>query len=465
MTTILRSTLLLAIMLGLLLASLPAQAQQPQQSPSRIYLPLVAANPPPSVFGFETTRLSEQRGIDLSLAVGAGLSWMRRNGLLWREVQPERGSALRWDSLAVRHLEDDLRNAAQNRINVILVIRGSPRWAVTPHAADCAPVNPRYYADYAAFLAATVERYSKPPFNVRYFEIGNEPDAYVFPNDAPYGCWGIEGDPYFGGRAYGEMLKTVAPAMRKANPQIKILNGGLLLYRPYDPNDPTSLPGRFFEGMLQSGAGTSFDIVSFHGYSYFAPGTREPLGPATDWRITYLRDLLKRFNIPAKPFMRTESALLCVDVTPECRWAQADYIGRLFVRSMRDGLLANIWYKYDRDSYHNTALIEPGAGDVPRVTYFAYRNAATLLTDAAYVGPVAGVPANVEIYRFQRGSEQIDVFWSDSPQPVAFTLPVSAQTRVTCIDRDGGTLPCPIQQGRLLISAEQSPTYIVTTRR
>jgi hypothetical protein len=426
-------------------------------------MPLVAANPTPSVFGFETTRLSEQRGVDLSLAIGSGISWMRRNGLLWRDVQPERGGVLRWDSPAIQYLEDDLRNAEQYRINVILVIRGSPRWAVVPHSADCAPINPQYYHDYAAFLAAVVERYSKPPFNVRYFEIGNEPDAYVFTNDAPYGCWGIEGDPYYGGRAYGAMLKSVAPAMRKVNPQIKILNGGLLLYRPHNPNDPTTTPGRFFEGILQSGAGTSFDIVSFHAYSYYAPGTREPLGPSTDWRIGYLRDLLKRFNIPAKPFMRTESALLCVDITPECRWAQADYIGRLFVRSMRDGLLANIWYKYDRDSYHNTALIEPGAGDVPRVTYFAYRNAATLLTNATYAGSVANVPGSVEIYRFQRGAEQIDVFWSDSAQPIAFTLPVSAQARVACIDRDGGALPCPVQNGRLQLSAGQSPTYTITT--
>lgn len=464
MPTMQRSILLLGIALVIMLSVLPAQAQQPEQTTNKLYLPFVATPSTPGVFGFETTRLSEVRGIDLSLAIGSGISWMRRNGLRWRDVQPERGAPLRWDNTAVRHIEDDLRNAAQHQINVILVIRGSPQWAVTPYSSDCAPINPQYYADYAAFLAAVVERYSKPPFNVRYFEIGNEPDAYVFPNDAPYGCWGIEGDPYYGGRAYGTMLKTVAPAMRNANPEIKILNGGLLLYRPYDPSDPTTIPGRFFEGMLQSGAGTSFDIVSFHAYSYFAPGTREPLGPATDWRIGYLRDLLTRFNLPAKPFMRTESALLCVDVTPECRWAQADYIGRLFVRSMRDGLLANIWYKYDRDSYHNTALIEPGAGDVPRVTYFAYRNAANLLTHAVYAGQVTGVPATVEIYRFHRGSEQIDVFWSDNPQPVAFSLPVGAQARITCIDRDGGAFPCTVQNGRLQVSAERSPIYIVTSR-
>ncbi len=464
MTNLHRSAFLLVITLCILLASLPAQAQSPEQAPNQIHLPLVAANPTPGVFGFETTRLSEQRGIDLSLAVGTGISWMRRNGLLWRDVQPERGAALRWDSNAVKYLEDDLRSATQNRINVILVIRGSPRWAVAPYSSDCAPINPQYYNDYAAFLTAIVERYSKPPFNVRYFEIGNEPDAYVFPNDAPYGCWGIEGDPYFGGRAYGNMLKTVAPAMRKANPQIKILNGGLLLYRPYDPNDPTTIPGRFFEGMLQSGAGTSFDIVSFHAYSYYAPGTKEPLGPSTDWRINYLRDLLKRYKLPAKPLARTESALLCVEATPDCRWAQADYIGRLFVRSMRDGLLANIWYKYDRDSYHNTALVDPSTGGVPRVTYFAYRNAAQLLTGATYIGRVANVPAQVEIYRFERDNELIDIFWTDNAQQVPFTLSVSGQSKIACLDRDGGALACTVQNGRLTLYAERSPAYVVTYR-
>jgi hypothetical protein len=442
-----------------LLTFLPVQAQEPAAPATTLYLPLVDSAIPPGVFGFETARFDAGRSIET--AVGTGASWLRRNALLWYDVEPTEGAAYKWDAPRTRLLEEDLRNAAKTNLNVILIVRGSPPWAVAPYEAGCAPINPAKVDAFARFMAAAVERYSKPPFNVKYWEIGNEPDAYIFPNDAPFGCWGIESDPYYGGEAYGRMLMKAAAAMRQANPQIKILNGGLLLFRPYDPADPTTRSGRFFEGILRAGAGASFDIVSFHSYTYYLPTTSQPLGPQTDWRVNYLRDLLRRYNVPEKPLMRTESALLCVEATPDCRWAQADYVGRLFARSMRDGLMANIWYKYDRDSFHNTALIDPDDPRMPRITYFAYRQAAEMLSGATYIGPVANVPAGVEIYRFRRGSELVDVYWTDNRQGVAFTLSVSAQARVKCFDRDGGPLACPLQNGRLVMEAEQSPRYVV----
>ncbi len=99
----------------------------------------------------------------------------------------------------------------------------------------------RQYGRFAAFLSEVVKRYSQPPYNVRYWEIGNEPDTPIGP-DSGFGCWGVNGDPYFGGGAYGNMLKAVYPAIKAANPQVQVLNGSLLLDRPNTP--PAQIPGR-----------------------------------------------------------------------------------------------------------------------------------------------------------------------------------------------------------------------------
>ena len=58
-----------------------------------------------------------------------------------------------------------------------------------------------------------------------------------------YGCWGVRTDPYYGGRAYGDMLKVVYPAIKASNPAVQVLHGSLLLDRPYNPQTRRWLNG------------------------------------------------------------------------------------------------------------------------------------------------------------------------------------------------------------------------------
>lgn len=423
-----------------------------------VYLPQLATPPAPNVFGIEMSRINAAKGLELLTATNTG--WVRRNGLLWRTVERSQGGAYQWDAPSVLALEEDLRNAAAIGLNTVLIIRGSPAWAVSPYNADCAPINEASYDDFARFLAAVVERYSKPPFNVKYWEIGNEPDASVFQQNSVFGCWGVQRDSYYGGEAYGRMLKYVVPVMKRVNPNIKVLNGGLLLFRPYDSADPSTLPGRFFEGMLRAGAGEVIDIVSFHTYIYYGAEPRNPIGGRVDWRVDYLRDLLKVYGVGDKPLLRSETALLCPQVTAACRWAQADLLPRSYVQALRDGLIGNIWYVYDNDSFHNTAMIEPSEVFIPRPAYFAYRNVSQILVGASYKSAISGLSPDVEAYVLTKGGETIIVFWSDRAQEVQIGLSPGARD-VRCIDRDGGRLPCPLVAGKVSAFAYQSPTYII----
>ena len=67
-------------------------------------------------------------------------------------------------------------------------------------------------------MAEAVERYSAPPYNVIYWEVGNEPDIdpSLVDGDEIYGCWGDKTDAYYGGGYYAEVLKQVYPAVKKA---------------------------------------------------------------------------------------------------------------------------------------------------------------------------------------------------------------------------------------------------------
>jgi hypothetical protein len=456
----LRPALLLLALIALaaaLLTPKPAPAQTARDQ--RVFLPMLAGGSnAQSVFGLEMLRLSAHRGLDLVTATST--RWVRRNALLWRDVEPVQGGGYKWDSPAVKELEQELIRASTLGINLVVIIRGSPNWAVSPYTAGCAPINPRSYGDFARFMAAVADRYGKPPYNLRYVELGNEPDAPVKPADNVFGCWGDEKDPYFGGGAYGEMLKAVVPAIKAANPAVYVLNGGLLLDHPYVEGQSKSRIGRFFEGVLRAGGGPYIDIVSFHTYVFWRTPGQPPLGPSVDWRIRYLQQMLKDYGLPFKPMLRTETALLCVEVTPECRWAQADLVARMYARTVRDELLGTIWYIYDDDGFHNTALIEPTDVFVPRPAYFAYRHAARMFNNAVYEGPIPGLPPGAEGYVFRKDGGRVYVYWTDSGGPVPFTLPVPATAVAECTDRGGGPMPCPLQNGVLSLSAETSPAFV-----
>jgi hypothetical protein len=420
-----------------------------------LYLPVAAARTD-TIFGLGTTSLTPERGLDDIVALGT--TWVRSGSLLWRDVEPVEGGGYHWDAPGVRAIEQEMLNASSHNLKLILIVRGSPAWATSPYKADCAPINPAKYARFAKFMAAAVERYSSPPYNVMFWEIGNEPDAPIFPIDSGFGCWGVEGDPYYGGRAYGALLKAVYPAMKTKAPEISVLNGGLLLDRPYNPADGSGRAARFMEGVFMAGAGDSFDVLSYHSYSYY-DGTVDGTRGATDWKIGYLRDLMLKYNVSQKPLLNSEAALLCIIPTPDCRQAQADAIGRYYTRAINDGLLGHLWYLYDSDGFNNTALVEPSDITVQRPTYQAYRNAAAVLGNAQVLGPLAGQEAGVEGYRFARGMQTITVFWSDVSRSAA--IPVQPDAVVRCVDRDGTPVMCDNTGGTVALIARSGPTYVI----
>jgi len=318
-------------------------------------------------------RIDENRG--LSLAVKADVHWLRFDVFHWHKIEPARTEppTYRWDQVD----EQSLRNASGVGLEVIAAVKYTPQWAQKVSGAFCGPIKQDALDEFAQFLTALVKRYSAPPYNVRYWELGNEPDVdpALVPGDHLFGCWGDEGDPYYGGGYYAEMLKAAYPAIKAADPQAQVLIGGLLL--DCDPTNPpqgkTCAPSYFFEGILRNGGARYFDIVSFHGYPQYDgslhldehwPGW-EARGGVVLGKIDFLREVMASYGVD-KPLMHTEGSLLCSVSSPAyCDppgdaffEAQADYVVWLYVRNWAEGLIGTIWYQFEGPGWRYSGLLD-----------------------------------------------------------------------------------------------------------
>ncbi|MFQ5615847.1 MAG: hypothetical protein ACE5GO_05235, partial [Anaerolineales bacterium] len=172
------------------------------------------------------------------IAAQAGVHWVRLNGLFWSDIEPTEGER-DWDQLSL--FEERIQAASAAGLQMIVIVRSTPAWAQARPGYYCGPVHPGKLATFGKFMHDLVSRYSQPPFNVRYWELGNEPDIDPrhVPPDNIFGCWGDENSPYYGGEYYAEMLKAVYPQVKAADPDTQVLVGGLLL--DCDPNNPPEL--------------------------------------------------------------------------------------------------------------------------------------------------------------------------------------------------------------------------------
>jgi len=394
----------------------------------------------------------------LTRAVEASVYWVRFTAFRWDRIEPDRTDppTYHWEEVD----EESLRNAAENGLEVIAVVKSTPDWAQKVPGSYCGPIKEDALDEFAQFLEAVVARYSAPPYNVRYWELGNEPDvdpSLVSPRSV-FGCWGDQNDDYYGGGYYAEMLKVAYPAIKAADPRAHVLIGGLLL--DCDPTDPPPgkdcKPARFLEGILRNGGGSYFDIVSFHGYPPYDGSLQrdehfeswESRGGVVLGKVDFLREVMASYGVD-KPLLHTEGALICPEWnTDQCNppddafyEAQADYVVWLFVRNWAEGLLGTIWYPFEGPGWRYSGLLD--ANQDPKPAYWAFRFLTTELGEASYRGPVTQYP-NLRGYEFIAPGKRVWVLWAPDEQPYVISMPAGA-TRVynkygEDITPSGGTL-------------------------
>ena len=401
----------------------------------------VTRNPSPAsnpIAGIEIN--GKQANGELPVVEQTGASWIRVNALLWSDVEPFEGQR-NWG--AVQYFDDLLASASEMGLETVLIVRSTPLWARIDQGSKCGRIREEKFQAFADFMLDLVDRYSAAPYNVKYWEIWNEPDVdpALVKFDSIYGCWGDQQDIYNGGQYYGQLLKVIYPQIKSIHPEVKVVVGGLLL-----DCDPVNLPewppgsgqlkdcssARFLEGVLESGAADSFDAVGFHAYDYYGEklgaygnlnwnSTWNTTGPLVIKKTDYLKALLARFGTD-KELLNTENALICGSSLAICSSEAFDltkaYYAAISLGAGRMvGLTANIWYSIS--GWRSSGLV--GRNYTPLPVFESYQFSIQELDTAVFrrnINEFQGWSG----YEFDRDGTRVWLVWSTDETAGAIRL-------------------------------------------
>jgi hypothetical protein len=403
-----------------------AAGPQPTSTPSPMptLTPTPTLTPPPndSVFGIEMYNIM----VGGNEVAQAGTTWVRRNGLIWSDIEPTEG-VLDWSAAA--GLEAELVAASRLGLKIILVVRSTPAWAqMYPPDNRCGPIREDKMEAFGRFVGEAVARYSVPPYNIKYWEIWNEPDSGGVDLDPPrpYGCWGNSYDPYYNGRLFAKAMIAAYPQVKAADPESQVLLGGLLMN--CDPDKGTNCKqSKFLEGVLIAGGGPYFDGVSYHTYDYYlgSLGRYGTSGWNSAWNTTgpllitkgrFIKEVLAARGVTGKFLVDTELGLLCSNCRNDANYetTKAYYIAQAYAASMAEGLLATTWYSLQ--GWLGTELVDAQMN--PKPAFVAFRVSRDKIGGAEYVGKLTsadvGGVTGITGYKFEHPGDgkRVWLMWS-----------------------------------------------------
>jgi len=423
------------------------------QAATTMYLPLVSRYYDGRVPPFGVQFYSSPTGARLTYATDAGARWIRKP-IAWSVVEPTNTTP---DKYNWSFTDSWVIEATQEGVHLILTLRGQPSWAaIYPQG----PVTNT--ADLLEYVGALVERYDGDGVDdapgspvVQHFELYNEPDRVD--------RWGHNGS------GYAELLRTLRPVVKEANPQANLVFGGMALDWFEDQGGP--FDRQFLDDALAACSGHDcFDVMNFHYFPGFRTGW-EQYGADIIGKTNYVRQRLAEHGFQDMPVIVTETTW-CSGADWGSDELQSRYVGKGYVRAMAAGLDVVIWYALDDGS--DPCL--PGL--LTRVlelkpAYAAYQTMTAMLGRAHYqraLTPTVTGSDQLVGYVFQRGGRRMDVVWTEDDTPYdpdddpVLPLTVSvASLRVldkfgdeTWVnDDDYGTA-----DGRITIAVGGSPLYL-----
>lgn len=416
----------------------------PQATPGFAQTP----QPPPvprTIFGADIRSFSTDRPGLFDYAQKANLTWVRYEVTWEAAVDPRpAGDGTTRGETYLRAVEAELRRLTAAGMTPTVFVQRAPMGKRLIPIAPCSPpANPD---DFAAFMRDRLVPRLRLA-GVRYWILWNEPDVdpALLWHDGRYrdmgiGCWGDAKDFYYGGRSYGEMVRVVAPAIKAADPAAQVVLGGLLL--DCDPNNPPPdygecRTGRFLEGVLVAGAGAHLDATAFSSYAHRRAANRVDWSIAwSNWghnggalvgKLQFVRSLLRSYGL-RKPVLVTEAALTCR--TANCSDPapggylddQANYIVRLYIRALANGVLGVQWYALTGGNFFESDLIDP-ATNRPRPGYTALRAVAGRIGNASIVQQLSSGELEAYLLIDPATRTEYRVYWTNSSATRQVRLP------------------------------------------
>jgi len=378
-----------------------------------------------------------------------GVGWTRVNQLKWRDVEPVQGAKYDWTAY-----DQLLEKITSKGLAPIVVIADSPDWALVDPNFQSGPIKDDCLDDFTSFVAAAVSRYSVAPFNIKYWELFNEPDSTVGTYGPVIGSWGNYG------AAYADMLKAVYPAVKAVDPDSRVVFGGLA-YSSFLPAGPFNRA--FLDDVLKAGGCQYFDVMNFHYYAVQAPEWAT-YGTDIAGKANYLRERLSSHGCLGKSIIATEVGSFGRDESsfPGEQEQQAQYVAKVYSRGVAAGLGLLMWYSLNEGT-DGTGLIGSG---VLKPAYQAYKTMTLTLAEASFARklpatlPLQPDASSFEGYAFHDNSAANREIWVVWVNTGTATLRVRAEG-VDAIDKFGQPVALvPGPAGYVDVPLSTSPIYL-----
>jgi polysaccharide biosynthesis protein PslG len=224
----------------------------------------------------------EELNRQLDLIKRSGVRWIRL-GLVWSVIETAPG---RYDWTS----SDRVISGAKARgLEFLGLVTYSPSWATGTNDDKLAPRDP---AGIAPFVHAAAERYAAAGLHT--WEVWNEPNLS--------GTWGPKPDP----ASYTQLLRAAASSIRSVDRSATVMVGGLS--PAGDATDGSTIsPLSFVLRLYAEGAGSFFDAIALHPYSFPSPPLRPGLvGNTSFQQLPVLHQAMSDHGDGAKKIWITE---------------------------------------------------------------------------------------------------------------------------------------------------------------
>jgi hypothetical protein len=223
-----------------------------------------------------------KRGAVLDALAAAGVKWVRLD-MGWKTIQPK--SRTEYDAGGVAFLDSRVREVRSRGMQILGLFSEAPAWASGTTAKNGRPKDPNDYARAAAWVANRYSGALSPDLKIDAMELWNEPDLADFWNPLPAETRISD---------FAALIKAAGPAIRAANPAIKVVVGG-----------PTNVDTAWYTEFYKTpGIIGTYDALGVHPYQ--SPGDATPEAYDPKYGQFYMRhipaldSLMTSKNDPAK---------------------------------------------------------------------------------------------------------------------------------------------------------------------
>jgi hypothetical protein len=377
----------------------------------------------PNGFGVNIHFTWESR--DLDLIAQAGFKLVRMD-LSWSSVEKTRDvydfEKSGYDTLT--------KNCTDRGIHIVYILDYSNK-LYEENRSVCTEEGRKAFA---AFAEAAAKRYAGKGI---LWEIWNEPNIKQFWAPQP----NLED--------YCKLVNAAAPRIKTADPRSQVVGGAT-----------SQIPMKWLEDCFKAGLLKNIDVLSIHPYRSKAPET--VIGD-----YARLRDLIRQYAPAGKdiPIISGEWGYSNInwDKSRLTEQQQAEYLARMFLVNLHQGIPVSIWYDWKNDGTdpnereHNFGTV--GHDLNPKAAYLALKVLSSTLAGYSIDRQIDLGSEEDFALRLTSGQNEAFVFWTLGKNHTV-TLPIEP-TEVTLVGIYGGKVVINWKTDKLKLRAEQAPQYLL----